>query len=220
MHAENGRRSSRNGDSGSTRTRVSPASRETEYREAFLKWLSGLDTPTELGPFVARWMFMAFDHQIQETEGDTWEEFLTRKVRGHLPGTYWVVVLNGEKDIEAELVKTFTSDLEEAEADFGVIVSPRPFSTDILKLYEENAQIMLMGPQDFLKKFGGMLYHRDGWDAMLRKSQQDMENMQEVQSQLEQIEVVATAQPQHGGKRRRRRGGGGGFRPRPQAQGV
>jgi uncharacterized membrane protein YgcG len=193
-----------------------PTSKDQLVKDRFLAWLRSLDPTTELGPFVARWLFAGLEHVLEPAEA--WDEFHTRKPKGPLAGTYWVQVLTGEPKVDDELLAQFEDDFAEEGTDYAVLVSAAEFTDLAASFYEKDTRVLLFGPEYFLRKFAGLLYHPDAWGLMLARALRDMERPEQFSSLAEPQPVGQGGQQPRGGRGGQPggggKGGGGGQRRR------
>jgi uncharacterized membrane protein YgcG len=179
-----------------------PTSKDQLVKDRFLAWLRSLDPTSELGPFAARWLFAGLEHVLEPA--DVWDEFTTRKPKGPMAGTYWVQVLTGVAQVDDELLAQFDEDFAEEGTDYAVLVSAGEFTDRAAALYDKDSRVLLFGPDYFLRKFAGLLYHPDAWVLMLARALRDMERP-ELFSSLAEPQPVSQGQQPRGG-----RGGPGG----------
>ncbi len=178
-----------------------PTSKDQLVKDRFLAWLKGLDPTTELGPFAARWLFAGLEHVMEPA--DSWDEFTTRKPKGPMAGSYWVQVLTGDNAVDDELLAQFGDDFAEEGTDYAVLLSSTEFSEQAAAQYDRDSRVLLFGPDYFLRKFAGLLYHPDSWTLLLNRAVRDMERP-------EQFSNLSEAQPVGHGPQPRGPGGRGG----------
>lgn len=197
--------------------RLRPTSKEQAVRDRFVVWLRSLDPVTELAPFVARWLFAGLEHQLDPSEN--WDDFTTRKPKAPLAGSYWVQLMTGDKQVDAELLAQFEDDFAEEATDYAVLVSVHEFPDEAHQQYDNDSRVLLYNVEYFLRKFAGLLYHPDSWRLMLAKAMAEMAHPDQFINPAEAQPVLAGgAQPRHPGGRgrppqqqqRRRFGGSGG----------
>ena len=190
-----------------------PTSKDQLVKDRFVAWLRSLDPTSELGPFVARWLFAGLEHLLDASQ--TWDEFTTRKPRGPMAGVYWVQVLTGESTVDDELLANFAEDFAEEGADYAVLVSAAEFNDVAGALYDQDSRVLLFGPEYFLRKFAGLIYHPDSWGILLGRAIREMERPEQFSSLSEAQPQGPQQQPR--GPRGSANGNGGG--PRGGGQG-